>query len=166
MRKAFFFFVGLIAASVLVLIFSDDNAISARIRRPRLYATVWFPAPKDSEQLPSVFSHTSHARFGYKKCSLCHNDEVFAKDQDLGVNNINMDEIYEGKWCGHCHNGKLLTKDEDGDEVPVFAPIMQNVNMCVLCHSGKIWKKPDPAKAWKPPAGIKPAEGLPDFLKK
>lgn len=165
MRKAFFFLIGLIAASALVVIFSDDAAQSAKVTKPKLRATVHFPQPKDSENLGVAFSHSSHARFGYKKCSLCHNDEIFSKDNALGVNNINMDEIYEGKWCGHCHNGKLLTKDEDGKEGPVFAPIMDNVNQCVLCHSVKEWKTPDKAKAWKPPADIKPAEGLPEFLK-
>jgi c(7)-type cytochrome triheme protein len=160
MRKFFFFSVGLIAAALLLVIFSDDDAQSAR-RRPRPPSlrgkqNILFPSPEGSEYLPVAFSHTSHARFGFKKCTSCHNDEVFAKDQGLGVNAINMDEIYEGKWCGHCHNGKLL----NAEEKPVFAPYgEQKVEQCVLCHNGKTWKEPEEGKGWKPPAGIKPLEG-------
>jgi len=160
MRKLFFFTIGLVAASVLLLIFSDDNARSARRKRPprlRGKEGIMFPAAKEEgkEYLAVVFSHSSHKRFGFKKCTACHNDEVFAKDQSLGANNINMDEIYKGKWCGHCHNGKLLNKDGK----PVFAPREDGVDQCVLCHNVKPRAKPDPSKAWKPPGGVKPAEG-------
>ncbi len=158
MRKAFFFSIGLIAAACLAVFFSDDSATSARRKRPpklRGKEAVVFPAPKDSERLPVVFSHTSHARFGFKKCTACHNDEVFSKNQASGVNSINMDDIYKGKWCGHCHNQKLLTKDDK----PVFAPIDQGVEQCVLCHNVKTWKAPEKGKGWNPPAGVKPLAG-------
>jgi c(7)-type cytochrome triheme protein len=162
MRKLFFFSFGLAAASVLLVLFSDDGARSARRRRPpklRGKQAIVFPATKenDVEHLGVAFSHSSHARFGYKKCTSCHNDEVFSKNQAVGANNINMDEIYEGKWCGHCHNGKLLNQEDK----PVFAPRDEGVDQCVYCHNVKDRKKPDPAKAWKPPAGVKPAEGKP-----
>lgn len=160
MRKFFFFSVGLVAASALLVIFSDDGASSARRKRPptiRGKESIVFPAATEDgkEYLGVSFSHSSHARFGFKKCTACHNDEVFTKDQALGVNAIKMDEIYEGKWCGHCHNGKLLTKEEK----PVFPPRLDGVDQCVLCHNVKPWQKPEEGKGWKPPATVKPAEG-------
>ena len=158
MRKVFFFFVGLIAASVLLVLFSDNGAKSARRKRPpklRGKQTIVFPAAKGSKDLPVSFSHSSHARFGFKKCTACHDDKVFAKNQALGVNAITMADIYKGKWCGHCHNGKLKTAEGK----PVFAPRVEGVDQCVLCHNVKPWKKPEKGKGWKPPAGVKPLEG-------
>jgi c(7)-type cytochrome triheme protein len=159
MRKAFFFSFGLVAALILVVLFADGDARSAakKKRPPQLRGkqSIVFPAPKDSEYLPVTFSHSSHGRFGFKKCTACHDDKVFSKDQSLGTNAIHMDDIYQGKWCGHCHNGKLLNKDGN----PVFAPKDEGVDNCVLCHNVKAWTKPDAAKAWKPPADVKPLEG-------
>ena len=151
MRRVFFFSCGLIAATALLIIFSDDDASSARIKKPKLRATVIFPSAEGSTQLPVSFSHSSHARFGYSKCTLCHNDEVFSKDKTVGANNITMDGINEGKWCGHCHNGTLTIKNADGEDEPVFAPVMQNISQCVLCHNVKNWKRPEKGKGWEPP---------------
>lgn len=156
MRKLFFFAIGLIAASVLLILFSDDTARSARKKRPpqlRGKQAIVFQTPDGTD--PVSFSHSSHSRFGFKLCTACHNDEVFSKDQSVGANAIAMDDIYQGKWCGHCHNGKLLNAEGN----PVFAPRDEGVNQCVLCHNVKSRKKPEPDKAWKPPAGVKPLEG-------
>jgi c(7)-type cytochrome triheme protein len=158
MRKAFFFSIGIIGAACLAVFFSDTSSESARRKRPprlRGKQAIVFPQAKDSEHLPVAFSHSSHARFGFKKCTACHNDEVFTKDQELGVNNINMDDIYKGKWCGHCHNGKLMTADDK----PVFAPRDGNIDQCVLCHNVKTWTAPAKGKGWNPPAGVKPLTG-------
>ena len=161
MRRAFFFLVGISAASVLLLLFSEKPASSARKRRPpRLRgreAIVFKDIAKHEGQelLEVVFSHSSHARFGVKKCTICHNDEVFSEDQSLGANNITMDEIYQGKWCGYCHNGKTLNKEGK----PIFGPMDGKVRQCVLCHNVKARKKPDPSKAWKAPKDLKPHEG-------
>lgn len=134
MRKAFFFSFGLLCAVALMLLLDDHDVGSAakKVARPKLRATIIFPAAKDSPHLPVSFSHVSHARFGLK-CTDCHDGEVFAKDNAMGVNAITMDAIFEGKFCGHCHNEKTLN---DKDE-PVFGPTQGTVQQCVLCHSVK-----------------------------
>ncbi len=160
MRRVFFFLIGISAASVLLVLTTEDAARSARRRRPpslRGKQAIIFPAVKKDgkEYLGVVFSHASHARFGMKKCTICHNDKVFAKDQSLGINNITMDGIYEGKWCGHCHNGKALNKEGKA----VFAPRDGRVDQCVYCHNVKYWEKAESGKGWNPPADVKPIEG-------
>jgi c(7)-type cytochrome triheme protein len=122
---------------------------------PQLAGLQTIEFPPGEEHLGVLFSHASHARFGFKECENCHNDEVFSKEQKLGANRITMDDIYAGKWCGHCHNGNLLTADDR----PVFAPRDQGVDQCVLCHNVKPWTKADPVKAWNPPPGVQPATG-------
>ena len=160
MRKAFFFLTGMLIATFVVILTTDDSARSARRRRPpslRGKQAIVFPAAKENgkEYLGVVFSHASHTRFGMKKCTICHNDKVFARDQSLGANNITMEAIYQGKFCGYCHNGKALNKEGK----PVFAPKAGGVNQCVYCHNVKPWKKPEANKGFNPPADLKPLEG-------
>ena len=140
MRKALFFSIGmLIAFGVLMLVerFGSSSA-AEKPAKPKMKASVMFPAAKGSEYLPVVFSHTSHARFGHKNCKDCHDGKIFAEERELGVNKITMDEINKGKFCGTCHNGKTKVKEggKEGEEV-VFAPTMEGVEMCVLCHNVK-----------------------------
>ncbi|HNS00282.1 MAG TPA: cytochrome c3 family protein [Planctomycetota bacterium] len=149
MRKTLFFTIGIAIACGAIYLFDRFDASSAaeKPEKPKLRATVIFPAAKDSEYAPVSFSHTSHARFGYKKCKDCHDDKIFSEDKSLNSNKMTMDDINEGKFCGHCHNGttKVMQGDKPGDEV-VFAPTMEGVEMCVLCHNVKSREAPKAAK--------------------
>ena len=136
MRKLFFFSLGLVSAFLIVILYSNYEA-SSRTKPPKLRATIIFPKAKESTYLGISFSHASHARLGYKKCTSCHNDEVFSKDKAMMANKITMEDINNGKFCGHCHNGKL--KNKEGELV--FGPKVDNVPHCVLCHNVKDRKK-------------------------
>ncbi|HAK93969.1 MAG TPA: hypothetical protein DCM87_02895 [Planctomycetes bacterium] len=149
MRKTLFFTIGMIVAFGAIYLFERFDASSAaeKPEKPKMRATVIFPAAKGSEYAPVAFSHTSHARFGYKKCKDCHDDKMFSEDKSLNSNKITMDAINEGKFCGHCHNGttKVMQGGKDTDDV-VFAPAMEGVEMCVLCHNVKPREAPKAEK--------------------
>ena len=49
----------------------------------------------------AVFPHWIH-RTEFK-CYACH-DEIF--QMKAGADNINMDEVRNGRFCGKCHDGK------------------------------------------------------------
>ena len=148
MRKALFFSIGmLVAFGALMLVERFSSTAAEKPSKPKIKATVVFPAAKGSEYLPVAFSHNSHARFGYKKCTDCHDNKMFSDDKSLNSNQITMNAINEGKFCGTCHNGKTKVKEggKDGEEV-VFAPTMEGVEMCVLCHNTKMREAPKAEK--------------------
>jgi c(7)-type cytochrome triheme protein len=71
---------------------------------------------------PVVFPHWFHRiRF---RCKVCHSELGFK--MRAGANNIQMDDIINGKFCGMCHNGQIAWTPE----------------RCDLCHSAKKGVKP------------------------
>lgn len=66
---------------------------------------------------PVIFPHWFHRiRF---QCRVCHYELGFK--MRVGANDVNMNDIAEGKFCGACHNGDIAWGAE----------------RCDLCHSGK-----------------------------
>lgn len=66
---------------------------------------------------PVVFPHWFHRmRF---RCKVCHNELGFK--MRAGANDIQMNDIADGKFCGACHNDQVAWGAEN----------------CDLCHSGK-----------------------------
>lgn len=66
---------------------------------------------------PVIFPHWFHRiRF---QCRVCHAELGFK--MRVGANDINMNDISNGKFCGACHNNDIAWGAE----------------RCDLCHSGK-----------------------------
>ncbi|MBN1417790.1 MAG: cytochrome c3 family protein [Planctomycetes bacterium] len=127
--------VGLGLAYVSAVGAASESLPKDPIKISKGYGTVLFPSPKGAEdQVPPVaFSHSSHKGFGIKNCLKCHNDEVFAKKQELAVNEITMAAIYAGKFCGACHDGKTESPREEGEKI--FAADKDNESSCKRCHN-------------------------------
>ena len=91
-----------------------------------------FEVGKNKQELVhSIFSHQAHLDAGHT-CKDCHNDTVFSRERELGVNKFTMKDVMEGKACGACHDGRTTVKGKT-----VFAP-QKN---CTRCHSVKFRKK-------------------------
>jgi len=141
-RKCAAWILGTVALVVAVALVYVSAAGAAPLSLPKEpikitkgYGTVLYPAPKGAEdQVPPVaFSHSSHKEFGIKNCTKCHDDNVFAKKQELGVNPMTMAAIFEGKFCGACHNGKTDSPHEEGKKI--FAAEKDNETTCKRCHN-------------------------------
>ena len=90
-----------------------------------------FEVKRNRQKLPHVlFSHKAHVDAGHD-CKDCHNDKVFDRDRELGVNKFSMKDIMKGEACGACHDGKTQVKGR-----AIFAPKKN----CERCHNMK-WRK-------------------------
>jgi c(7)-type cytochrome triheme protein len=66
---------------------------------------------------PVVFPHWFHRiRF---RCKVCHSELGFK--MRAGANDVQMNDILDGRFCGMCHNNQIAWGPE----------------RCDLCHSGK-----------------------------
>jgi len=90
-----------------------------------------FEVKKNKQKLlHSLFSHKDHLDAGHS-CKDCHNNKIFKRDRELGVNKFTMKDIMKGEACGACHNGKMKVKGKT-----VFHPKKN----CTRCHNTKFRK--------------------------
>ncbi len=84
--------------SSVVILFSSAQA--------KEYGDIYMDATRASMEKAEVgavvFPHWFH-RIRYK-CKVCH-ESLFVMRQ--GANNVNMNDIMDGKACGACHNGQI-----------------------------------------------------------